>query len=86
MKVGGVLLDLQKNIMLCLVNIHMMKNGVIPFQREEGKKHLIKNFTSIDKSVESYFHNINTHYAYKKFRKIRSKIRMILKMILILKY
>ena len=49
-------------------------NGVIPFQREEGKKHLIKNFTSINKSVESYFININSHYAYKKFRELRSQI------------
>mgnify|MGYP006091084053 CR=1 FL=1 len=49
-------------------------NGVVPFQREEGKKHLIKNFTSINKSVESYFININSHYAYKKFRELRSQI------------
>ena len=49
-------------------------HGVVPFQREKGKKHLIKNFPSIEKSVESYFHNINSHYAYKKFRKLRSKI------------
>ena len=49
-------------------------NGVVPFQREEGKKHLIKNFTSINKSVESYFKNINSHYAYKKFRKLRSQL------------
>lgn len=49
-------------------------NGVIPFKREKGKKHLIKYFTSIDKSVESYFKNINSHYAYKKFRKLRSQI------------
>ena len=48
--------------------------GVIPFQREDGKKHLIKNFTSIDKSVESYFKNINSHYAYNDFRKIRSQM------------
>ena len=48
--------------------------GVIPFQREEGKKHLIKYFSSFNKSVESYFKNINTHYAYKKFRNIRSQI------------
>ena len=49
-------------------------NGVVPFEREEGKKHLIKHFISIDKSVESYFKNINSHYAYKKFRKLRSQI------------
>jgi len=49
-------------------------NGVIPFGREEGKKHLIKHFESIDKSVESYFKNINSHYAYEKFRILRDEI------------
>ena len=49
--------------------------GIVPFEREEGKKHLVKNFTSINKSVESYFQNINSHYAYKNFRKLRSQIR-----------
>jgi len=48
--------------------------GTIPYEREVGKKHLIKNFSSFDKSVESYFKNLNTHYAYKEFRKIRSQI------------
>ena len=51
-----------------------INNGVVPYEREEGKKHLIKNFTSLDKSVESYFKNINTHYAYHDFRKARSQI------------
>ena len=50
------------------------KIGVIPYEREEGKKHLIKNFKSIDKSVESYFFNINTHSAYLKFRTTRNGI------------
>ena len=49
-------------------------NGVVPFDRDEGKKHLIKYFPSIDKSVESYFYNINSHYAYSKFRDIRSQM------------
>ena len=47
-------------------------NGVIPYKRQEGETFLIKNFTSINQSVESYFRNINTHYAYKDFRYIRS--------------
>ena len=49
-------------------------SGIIPFQREKGKKHLIRNFSSIDKSVQSYFNNINSHYAYEVFRKRRSEI------------
>ena len=48
------------------------KNGVVPLRRDKGKRYLIRYFSSIDKSVESYFKNINTHYAYEKFRQIRS--------------
>ena len=48
--------------------------GVVPYERAKGKKYLIKNFSSINKSVESYFKNINTHYAYADFRKTRNKI------------
>jgi Bax protein len=50
-------------------------NGVIPAQREEGKKHFVKYFKTIDKSVESYFININSHFAYDKFRKFRKILR-----------
>ena len=50
------------------------KNGVIPLRRDKGKRYLIRYFSSIDKSVESYFKNINTHYAYEKFRQIRSEM------------
>ena len=49
--------------------------GIIPSEREQGKKHLIKFFSSVDKSVESYFKNINTHRAYKEFRKVRNLLR-----------
>jgi Bax protein len=50
------------------------KKGTVPLERESGKKHLIRNFSSLNKSVESYFRNINTHYAYEEFREIRSQI------------
>ena len=49
--------------------------GVIPLKREEGKKHLVKAFSSYDNSVKSYFKNINTHYAYEKFRLTRKLMR-----------
>jgi len=48
---------------------------VIPLKREEGKKHLVKAFSSYNSSVESYFKNINTHYAYEKFRLTRKLMR-----------
>ena len=49
--------------------------GVIPLKREEGRKHLVKAFSSYDNSVKSYFRNINTHYAYEKFRLTRKLMR-----------
>jgi len=49
--------------------------GVVPLKRNYGEKHLIKSFTSYDRSVQSYFRNINSHHAYKDFRKIRKIMR-----------
>ena len=50
-------------------------DGVVPLLREEGEKHLVKTFTSVDKSVQSYFNNLNSHYAYENFRKVREMMR-----------
>jgi len=50
-------------------------NGVIPLFREKGEKHLVKAFDSVDKSVQSYFNNLNSHYAYKDFREVRKIMR-----------
>ena len=52
-------------------------NGILPAEREEGEKHFVKFFSSFDQSVESYFKNINTHYAYSEFRKLRKNINNI---------
>ncbi len=49
--------------------------GVLPLKRELGEKHFIKSFSSYDNSVSSYFKNINTHHAYKEFRKVRNIMR-----------
>ncbi len=49
--------------------------GVIPLERENGERHLIKAFNSYNNSVESYFNNINSHYAYEDFRDIRNIMR-----------
>ena len=43
--------------------------------REEGEKHLVKTFDSVDKSVQSYFINLNSHHAYSDFRKVRKIMR-----------
>ena len=50
-------------------------DGVVPLLREEGSKHLVKTFTSVDKSVQSYFNNLNSHYAYEDFREVREMMR-----------
>ena len=50
-------------------------DGVVPLLREEGEKHLVKTFASFDKSVQSYFNNLNSHYAYEDFRKVREMMR-----------
>ena len=52
-----------------------LKNGVIPSKREKGKNHLIKYFETYEQCVESYFVNINSHFAYKDFRFLRKKLR-----------
>ena len=49
--------------------------GIVPSRREEGEKHLVRYFKTIDKSVESYFININSHFAYSKFRQLRKTLR-----------
>ncbi len=51
------------------------EKGVIPLDRDTGKTHLIKSFNSLDSSVNSYFNNINSHYAYREFRNIRKIMR-----------
>ena len=50
-------------------------DGVVPLLREEGEKHLVKAFDSVDKSVQSYFNNLNSHYAYESFREVRKIMR-----------
>jgi len=51
--------------------------GVAPISRNDGEKHLIKFFSNIDDSIKSYFNNLNTHPAYKRFRVSRKELRAI---------
>ncbi len=50
-------------------------DGVVPLLREKGETHLVKAFDSVDKSVQSYFINLNSHNAYNDFRKVRNIMR-----------
>lgn len=47
--------------------------GLVPNRRPEGAKHEVATFTSPYESVKGYFHNINTHRAYRELRQLRQE-------------
>ena len=47
------------------------KPGLVPLQRENGKNHKIRVFSTPLMAVESYLLNLNTHRAYTQMRNIR---------------
>ena len=47
------------------------KRGIVPQNRDEGKNHKIKVFSSIKDSIASYMLNLNRHRAYREFRVAR---------------
>lgn len=49
--------------------------GLIPEKRDTGANHEVRKFSSIDASIASYMHNINTNRAYRELRKLRAKLR-----------
>jgi Bax protein len=48
--------------------------GMVPNGRDEGLKHEVAAFLSVEKAVKHYLHNINTNHAYHVFRTIRSQL------------
>ena len=54
-----------------------INNGVVPIDRNNGDKHLIKYFSTVDESITSYFNNINTHIAYYYFSFLSSRSKHI---------
>jgi Bax protein len=50
--------------------------GLVPTNRDDGKTHRIRTFNSLLDSVRAYIHNLNTHAAYKKLRRLRSGLRL----------
>lgn len=50
--------------------------GLVPAKRNEGANHEVKKFESVNASVRSYIHNLNTHAAYMEFRQLRSEQRL----------
>ena len=51
------------------------QKGLLPSERIDGEKHLIKSFINLRQSVVSYMKNINSHQAYKSFRETRAEFR-----------
>jgi len=49
--------------------------GMVPGGRDTGAKHEVAAFKSLDDAVARYFHNINSHNAYRVFRTIRFELR-----------
>lgn len=49
--------------------------GIVPKNRPEGQKHLVRKFTTLQESVGYYMHTLNSHPAYTLLRDIRSEHR-----------
>ncbi len=53
------------------------EKGLVPADREKGKKHKIKIFKSLQASVNAYVANLNRNNAYKDFRILRYQARVL---------
>jgi len=49
--------------------------GMVPGGRDEGARHEVAAFDSVEHAVQRYLHNINTNRAYTVFRTIRGQLR-----------
>ena len=49
--------------------------GMVPLRRDPGKRHRVRKFNHLQESVSRYLHNLNTHWAYDKYRLARAKMR-----------
>ncbi len=51
------------------------KGNLVPSDRDEGKTHMVKRFDSLIDSVRAYVRNLNTHRAYRDYRKLRAELK-----------
>ena len=49
--------------------------GDVPRDREEGKRHKVSRFRSVQAGVDYYFYTLNSHPAYQSLREIRAGVR-----------
>lgn len=50
--------------------------GIVPKERERDATHEVRTFGSVEDSVRSYIHNLNTNGAYRRFRRLRFQQRL----------
>ncbi len=48
--------------------------GLVPKQRPKGARYEVAIFPDLASSVRAYLNNLNTHWAYKEFRRIRAEL------------
>jgi len=51
------------------------KEGISPANKDPDKTHKVLQFQILKASVRAYKNNLNTHNAYKEFRKVRAQLR-----------
>lgn len=51
------------------------KKGIIPAGRDANATHKLRIFNSLEGSIAGYMLNLNRHYSYKEFRKLRAEHR-----------
>lgn len=49
--------------------------GLVPLERPDGERYRVRSFDRVIDGVRAYLHNLNTHYAYAQFRRVRAGMR-----------
>jgi len=49
--------------------------GLVPKQRAPGAQHEVRSFASLEQAINAYYHNINSHRAYREVRQRRAELR-----------
>ena len=50
--------------------------SLLPSRRDVDKQHRVRTFSSLLDLVRAYAHNLNTHRAYRKLRRLRNSLRL----------
>jgi len=55
---------------------YIKSDGIVPLGRKKGETHHVARFKTVQDSVRSYIRNLNTHWAYEPFRRLRNQGRL----------